>query len=94
VDIVWTPRARQHLVNISAYIARDNPTAARQIVDRIRDAVVLLTTHPLMGRVGRINGTRELVIAGTPYIVAYRVRKGSVRILAVLHSSQRWPSKL
>jgi toxin ParE1/3/4 len=94
VDIVWTPRARQHLVNISAYIARDNPTAARQIVDRIRDAVVLLTTRPLMGRVGRINGTRELVIAGTPYIVAYRVRKGSVRILAVLHSSQRWPSKL
>jgi len=94
VDIVWTPRARQHLVNISAYIARDNPTAARQIVDRIRDAVVHLTTHSLMGRVGRINGTRELVIAGTPYIVAYRVRKGSVRILAVLHSSQRWPSKL
>jgi toxin ParE1/3/4 len=94
VDIVWTPRAQQHLMGISAYIAQDNPTAARQTVDRIRDAVAHLTTHPAMGRVGRITGTRELVIAGTPYIVAYRVRKRSVRILAVLHSAQRWPSKL
>jgi hypothetical protein len=30
VDLVWTPRARQHLLNVSAYIARDNPTAAMQ----------------------------------------------------------------
>ena len=81
-------------MGISAYIAQDNPTAARQTVDRIRDAVAHLVAHPAMGRVGRINGTRELVIAGTPYIVAYRVRKRSVRILAVLHSAQRWPSKL
>jgi toxin ParE1/3/4 len=94
VGIIWTPRARRHLLNISAYIAQDNPTAARQTVDRIRDAVAHLAVHPAMGRVGRITGTRELVIAGTPYIVAYRVRKGSVRILAVMHSSQRWPSKL
>ena len=81
-------------MGISTDIAQDNPTAARQTVDRIRDAVTHLTTHPAMGRVGRITATRELVIAGTPYIVAYRVRKGSVRILAVMHSSQRWPSKL
>ena len=94
MDIVWTPRAQQHLMGISTDIAQDNPTAARQTVDRIRDAVAHLTTHPAMGRVGRITGTRELVIAGTPYIVAYRVRKRSVRILAVLHSAQRWPSKL
>jgi addiction module RelE/StbE family toxin len=89
VDRVWTPRARQHLLNISAYIARDNPTAARQTADRIRDAVAHLATHPAIGRVGRITGTRELVIAGTPYIVAYRVRKASLRILAVMHSSQQ-----
>ena len=81
-------------MGISAYIARDSPTAARQTVDRTRDAVAHLAVHPAMGRVGRITGTRELVIAGTPYIVAYRARKGSVRILAVLHSSQQWPSKL
>ena len=94
MHIVRTPWARQHLLNISAYIAHDNPTAARQTVNRIKDAVAHLATYPAMGRVGRITGTRELVIAGTPNIVAYRVRKGSVRILAVMHSSQWWPSKL
>ena len=94
MDIVWTPRARQHLIDLAAYIARDNPTAARQTVDRIRDAVARLATHPPMGRVGRLTGTRELVIAGTSSIVACRIRKGSVRILAVMHSSQRWPSRL
>jgi plasmid stabilization system protein ParE len=75
-------------------MALDNPRGARQRVARIRAAVAHLTTHPAMGRVGRITGTRELVIAGTPYIVAYRVRTRSVRNLAVLHAAQRWPSKL
>ena len=94
MGVVWTPRARQQLLAISAYIAQENPTAARQTIDRIRDAVARLAEHPALGRVGRIAGTRELVIAGTPYIVAYRVREGSLRVLAVIHSSQRWPSNL
>ncbi|HZS86312.1 MAG TPA: type II toxin-antitoxin system RelE/ParE family toxin [Chloroflexota bacterium] len=94
MTIIWTPRARKHLLSISAYIARDSPTAARQTVDRIRDAVGHLAEHPAMGRPGRIEGTRELVITGTRYIVAYRVRKDALRILAIIHSSQRWPDKL
>lgn len=94
MDIVWTPRARRHLLNISAYIAQNNPTAARQTVDRIRDAVSHLSVHPAMGRIGRIDGTRELIIAGTPYIVAYRVRRDVLRVLAVIHSSQHWPARL
>ena len=56
-------------MGISAYIARDNPTAARQTVDQIRDAVAQLAVHPAMGRVGHITGTRGLVIAGAPSIV-------------------------
>lgn len=94
MDVIWTPRARKHVLDISAYIAQDNTTMARQTVDRIRDAVAHLAEYPLMGRVGRIEGTRELVTAGTPYIAAYRVRKGSLRILAVIHASQRWPRQL
>jgi addiction module RelE/StbE family toxin len=94
MEVVWTPRARRHLIDISAYIAQDNPAAARQTVDRIRDAVARLDQYPTMGRVGRITGTRELVIAGTPYIAAYRVRKESVRVLAVIHGAQRWPQRL
>lgn len=94
MNVIWTPRARRHLLDISAYIAQDNPAAARQTVDRIRDTVALLATNPAMGRVGRIDGTRELVIARTPYIAVYRVRARSLRILAVLHGRRRWPTTL
>jgi toxin ParE1/3/4 len=47
-----------------------------------------------MGRQGRIDGTRELVIHGLPYIIPYRVRRGRVEILAVIHAARRWPTRL
>ena len=64
------------------------------MVDRLRDAIAHLAEFPSLGRVGRIAGTRELVIGGTSYIAVYRVRAGKLRILAILHTSQRWPEAL
>ncbi len=43
-----------------------------------------------MGRPGRIEGTRELIISHTPYIVIYRVKE-QVEILRILHTSKRYP---
>nr|GAJ35192.1 hypothetical protein BDOA9_0143920 [Bradyrhizobium sp. DOA9] len=39
-------------------------------------------------------GTRELVIVGTPYVAAYAVTEGSIRILRILHGTQKWPDEL
>jgi plasmid stabilization system protein ParE len=47
----------------------------------------------MAGRKGRVAGTRELVISGTPFLVAYRIEKNEVRILAVLHSAREWPEE-
>jgi len=44
-----------------------------------------------MGRPGRVDGTREFVVAGTPYIIPYRVRGETVELLAVMHGARRWP---
>jgi addiction module RelE/StbE family toxin len=74
------------------YIARDNPQAAESLVKRVLDAVDMLTEHPSIGRPGRVSGTRELVIADTPYLVPYRVKGKTVEILRVFHGSRRWPS--
>jgi toxin ParE1/3/4 len=52
-----------------------------------------LQEFPMIGRKGRVEGTRELVIAGTPYIVPYRVRDDVVQIITVLHNAQRWPDQ-
>jgi plasmid stabilization system protein ParE len=53
-----------------------------------------LTQFPEMGRPGRIEGTRALVISGTPYIAAYRIDGEALRILRILHGAQQWPDEM
>ena len=79
---------------MEAYVARDDPRAAVRLVLRIGETVEQLADHPGIGRAGRVEGTRELVVTGTPYLVAYRVRGGYVQILRVLHHAQKWPEHM
>ena len=94
MEVVWLRRARRHLAEIITYIADDNSTAAISVRQRIEEAARALSAHPEMGRQGRIDGTRELVIHSLPYIIPYRVRRGRVEILAVIHAARRWPTRL
>jgi toxin ParE1/3/4 len=92
VTIVWSPRALRNMRAAHAYVARENPAAARRMVERIiRVVELLLAASPRMGRPGRIAGTRELVVSRTPYTVVYRAGRESVDILAVLHHARDWP---
>ncbi|TAL87981.1 MAG: type II toxin-antitoxin system RelE/ParE family toxin [Rhodanobacter sp.] len=90
----WSAYAIEDRVAIFEYIEADNPQAAVTVDDRIRLQVEQLIRHPESGRIGRVEGTRELVIDRTPYITAYRVAGDTVRILRVLHSAQQWPDAL
>ncbi len=90
----WTPRALRRLESVWAFIAPENPAAADRTMQRIVDAAEILAAHPAMGRPGRIMGTRELVLADTPYLIAYRVSETEIAILTVLHAAQRWPEDL
>jgi len=89
--VVWQKIAIDHLENIMDYIGRENVTAALTIHDLIEKRVAQLATHPHLGRAGRVEFTRELVIAGTPFIVIYQIVPARVQILAVLHGAMRWP---
>ncbi|MGH2376309.1 MAG: type II toxin-antitoxin system RelE/ParE family toxin [Vicinamibacterales bacterium] len=91
MKVVWFPRALNDISNIEHFIEQDNPTAARRVEQRIKGVVRLLGEHPHMGRPGRVSGTREFVVSGTPYIIAYTVFGDRVAILAVMHSSRQWP---
>ena len=90
----YAPRYFRRLEDIRERIAVDNPVAARRIVERIRAAVTRLAVSPALGRPGRVVGTGELVISGTPYIVPYRVKGDIVQIITILHGAQRWPDDL
>jgi toxin ParE1/3/4 len=90
---VWSPRAIRHLIAIREYIERDSDGNAAGVARRILEAIELLRTQPQMGRPGRLAGTRELVISGTPYIVPYRVRHERLELLAVFDGRRRWPGR-
>lgn len=94
MTIKWHPLARKDLIQLVTYIAAENPRAAYRMHDEIRRQIGILAKHPEAGRAGRVAGTRELVLAGTPYIAAYRVTSGTVTILRVLHGARRWPRAL
>jgi toxin ParE1/3/4 len=91
VRVRWTRTALQNLDDQAAYVAEHDPRAAARLVERIMTAVDHLADNPSMGRSGRVPGTRELVVAGTPYLVPYRVKGRRVEILRVLHAARRWP---
>jgi toxin ParE1/3/4 len=77
MEIRWLDDALADTAEIYRHIADDDPRAAARMVERIRAAVRSLRQMPQRGRPGRWRGTRELVIARTPYIVPYRVRSRS-----------------
>lgn len=90
----WTRLALRDMRHLHEYIAEDNPAAASQMVSRIQETSQNLRKHPQMGKEGRCPGTRELVIAGTPYIMVYVIKGNEIQIVAVIHVSMRWPEIL
>ena len=93
MEIIWRPTALEDLEEIHGYISKDNPPAADRIKARIRTAVERLAPYPNLGRPGRVDETRELVVAGTSYIVAYAVLGNQLMVLSVIHGAQAWPDE-
>lgn len=92
--IRWTDPALDDLEYAQAWITQDRPTAALDQVGKILRAASGLHDFPNIGRLGRRRGTRELVVPGSPFIVAYKVRRDVIEILRVFHGSRRWPDSL
>ena len=86
----WRPVAEADRDGIVDYIAQDNLVAAIEFGDAIDRRVAELPEHPKLYRVGRVRGTRELVVHPN-YVVVYRIARGEIEILRVLHSARQWP---
>jgi toxin ParE1/3/4 len=90
---VWSPDAIDDLSDLRTHIEQHDPAAAQRVaLHIIRNVEVLLPANPGMGRPGRVPGTRELVIPGTPFIVPYRFLGDTIQILRIFHGSRRWPA--
>ena len=84
----WTLAAADDLEAIADYLARHFPSFAANTIREITETIASLRSLPYRGRVGREEGTRELVIARLPYIVVYRVRNEAIEILHIYHGAQ------
>ena len=93
MQVKWLKKALQNLEDEAEHIAQDDPAVARLVVQRIIDAVKLLSDNPALGHPGRIHGTRELLVSNTRYIIPYRVkpRLNRIEILRIFHTSRRLP---
>ena len=91
--VKWTRQALENLDDAVEYIANDKPVAAATVASKIWNAAQRLGKQPGMGRLGRVSGTRELIVAGLPYILPYTEKEGVVYILRVMHTSMKWPKR-
>ena len=90
--IEWLPDAERNLTAQLEWISKHDPWAAIDMGDAIHAAVGRLADYPAIARPGRVAGTRELAVIGTPYIVIYRIEATAIVVLRVLHAAQRWPA--
>ena len=88
---VWLASAEDDLKrNIENYAEKD-PLTAWRIYEQVIDRAAILDAQPGIGRAGRIKGTREFVLTGTPFILVYREHGKQVEIFRVLHGAQQCP---
>ncbi|MCA9470480.1 MAG: type II toxin-antitoxin system RelE/ParE family toxin [Nitrospirales bacterium] len=89
-EVIWAETAEKDLQGIVSYIAQDNPSQARKILQKIKKSASTLTHSPLRGRVvpelkeQGIIQYRELIIA--PWRLIYRVSAQVAFVVSVLDS--------
>ena len=91
MKLVWSRYALEDRRAIFEYLESRDPAAAADMDEKIETGVLNLRSYPNMGRRGRVDTTRELVIIGTPFIVSYVVMPDRVKLLRVLHGAREWP---
>jgi toxin ParE1/3/4 len=91
LKLQWSNSAEQDLDQIYAFIAIDSPRSAAGVGNRILQAAEALRSFPRKGRPGRLDGTRELVVSQTSYLIIYEAYDGHISILRIVHGAQLWP---
>ena len=91
MELRWTEEAVTDLERIADYLFEKTPRHAPDLVRAIYDAPVALLRFPYRGRLGKKEGTRELVLAPLPYLMVYRIGGDVIHIARILHGAQEWP---
>lgn len=91
MNVIVRETAAADLERIHAWISKDSPNNARSVVERVLTAIEhKIPSFPDIGRKGKVEGTREWIVRGLPYIIVYRVDHVArmVTILSIFHGAQ------
>lgn len=91
MELRWTEEAAADLERITDYLFEHVPARAADLVREIYNAPAALAKFPYLGRPGKKEGTRELVLAPLPYLVVYRITGDAIHVVRIMHGAQKWP---
>ena len=89
--IRWTPAAAADLQQINDYLNDHHPSYRQPTMRKLYEFVSALKKWPQRGRIGREEGTRELLFSPLPYVAVYRVTEESIEVLRIYHTAQDRP---
>ncbi len=92
MKVVIRESAYDDPAKIVGWIAQDSSESARSVATQILSAIEdRLVLFPRMDRAGQVEGTREWVVAGLPYVIVYQVddARDAVVVLGVFHGAQK-----
>ena len=88
--VIWTDTAKRNLRTIHDYIARDSPTYAKRMVDRLTSRSKQIGAFPLSGRaVPEFDAGQIREVVERPYRIIYHIRPDHIDVLGVVHMSRR-----
>ena len=88
--VIIDESAWRDLQGITVWIGRDNPSASRHEVEKIRHVIGLLADFPDMARTGRVHGTWERVVAGSRSIIVFEKWQNprALVIVGIVHGAR------
>jgi addiction module RelE/StbE family toxin len=92
--IRWQAQAQKDFEGILYYLLEQQSSAGPSVIKDITHFTTKqLQTAPLSGRLGRVDGTRELIVPRPQYVVVYRVSNDEIQVLSVRHQARLWPNQ-
>ena len=86
-----TKLALNNFDEIATYYEKKQSGLGNRFASYYYKELETLTAMPNIGRIGKIFGTRELVLQEFPYLIVYRIRKKYIQILRIFHQQRKYP---
>lgn len=87
--IAWSAKASADYHQQLGFIAEQDASNADLVDQRLMSAIEILAEVP-NGRVGRVTGTYEKLVAKTSLIIVYQVTDETLLVIRIIHSKRNW----